>query len=171
MRKLLVICSAFAAVALASADAGEQKSSAQPKEKTVIVNINGDWTAIYVEMDGKAVDLKKFVNIKIKDKVVTCQHEGNLRTYRLEFGPQNVIRCTEENASSTAEKRSVHTHHGVYVASHNYLCVNLKKGDKRLETPVEQRAPGKAPSFEGQGPVAADLVIILRRTGVAIAGN
>jgi hypothetical protein len=161
-------------VALASAHAGEQKSPAKQKEKTGIVNISGDWTAVYVEMNGKAVDLKKFTNIKIKDNVVTCQHEGNLQTYRLEFGPHNMIRCTEESASTAqpTEKRTAHTHHGVYIASHNYLCFNMKKGtDKRFETPVEQRAPGKAPRFEGQGPVGADLVIILRRTGAVIAGQ
>jgi len=173
MRKLLVICSAFAVVTLASIHAGEQKTK---EKKTDIVNINGDWTAVYVEMDGKAVDLKKFTNVKIKDNVVTCQHEGNLHTYHMEFGPNHAIRCTEGNVPITQsiEKRTAHAHHGVYIASHNYLCLNLNKGmDKRSTTAAEPRAPGKAPGFKGKGlgPVGADLVIVLRRTGAAIAGN
>jgi len=177
MRKLLVTCSAFAVLALASAHADEKTGPAKPKGKTDVVNINGDWTAVYVEMDGKAVDLKKFTNIKIKDNIVTCQHDGKLQTYRMEFGLHHMIRCTEENVSTAqpTDKRAGHTHYGVYIASHNYLCLNLNKGvDKRFETPVDQRAPGKSPGpnrWESQGPVGADLVIVLRRTGASIAGQ
>jgi hypothetical protein len=176
MQKLLVTCSAFAVVALASAHAGEQKGPAKREGKTDIVNINGDWTAVYVEMDGKAVDLKKFTNIKIKDNIVTCQHDGTLRTYRMEFGPHHMIRCTEENVPITqpTEKRVAHTHHGVYIASHNYLCFNMNKGvDKRFPAAAERTA-GKSPAFnrwESHGPVGSDFVIVLRRTGAAIAGQ
>jgi hypothetical protein len=177
MRKLLVICSAFALVGLCSAHAGERKGPARPEKKTDTININGDWTAVYVELDGKAVDLKKFTNIKIKDNIITCLHDGNLRTYRMDFGPHHTIRCTEENAAITqpTEKRVAHTHHGVYIASHNYLCFNMNKGvDKRFAPTAEKRAPDKTPVFnrwESQGPVGADFVIVLRRTGAVIAGQ
>jgi len=138
-----------------------------------VLKIDGDWTPVYVEMEGKAIDLKKFTKIKIKDNVITCNHEGKLRTFRMEFGPHHMVRCSEENQglNQPTDKRT-HTHHGVYVASQHHLCLSLNKGmDTRFISDGEstQSKDGKQPPrWEGQGPRGADLVIILRRAGVDI---
>ncbi|HZZ81856.1 MAG TPA: hypothetical protein VFE62_25370 [Gemmataceae bacterium] len=171
MRKILVTASAFALVIAAYAAAqpgpGKKEEPTTPKAKTI--NIDGDWTALYVEMEGKPADLKGFTDIKIKKNVITCMHNGKLRTFRMQFGPHHMVRCTEENMPITqpTENRTSHTHHGVYVASRNYLSFSMTKG---AET-ARSEARGAVSGWTKEGPVGADMVIVLRRSGADIAGQ
>jgi uncharacterized protein (TIGR03000 family) len=153
-------------------------------EKMPLLKLDGTWTAVYVEMDGKKVDNKDFTNVTIKNNVVTCRHNGKEKTFRMEFGPHHMIRCTQQSGDNAitepTEQRVAHTHHGVYVASHDYFCVSLNKGmDRRFGGSAGARDDGKgreaqptAPErWEGHGPYGAGMVIILRRAGTASAAS
>ncbi len=115
--------------------------------------IDGEWTAVYVEMDGKKLESKGFTNVSIKNNVVTCNHDGKAKSWRLEFGPHHMVRSTEQDGERTGTSTSTqegtqnnnqaanqpndrnnqgiksgHTHYGVYVASQDYLCLSFDKG-------------------------------------------
>lgn len=142
------------------------------------LKLDGEWTPIYVEMEGKKVDLKSFTNVTIINNILTCRHDGKEKTIRLEFGPNHMIRCTEQNGEKAAtdpvEKRGSHTHHGIYLGSQDYFCLSLNKGmDKRFgaaagareESKDRDAQPRALDRWEGRGPHGADMVIILRRAG------
>jgi hypothetical protein len=174
--RITLLFGALFLIAMARASDGE-KVPGKNDDKGRVIKIDGDWSAVYVEMDGKAVDLKKFTDIKIKNNVVTCIHDGKVRTFRLEFGPHHMVRCSEENSipDKPGDKRT-YTHHGVYVAAQHHLCLSLNRGmDTRFILPNGENTQGKDDNqprrWEGRGPTGADLVIILRRSGVAIAST
>jgi len=161
-----------------------QPAPAQGGEKLPIVNLDGTWTVTYAEMEGKKPDIKGFTQLTIKDNVVTCRHEGKEKSWRLQFGPHHMVRCTEiidgkqspdfsKDLGNPADK-NYHTHHGVYIASQDYFCLCLHKGrDQRLNLPTERRgadqgAPQPQPQppmvrFGEHGPHAGQLVLILHR--------
>jgi len=150
----------------------------QSDGKAPVVKLDGDWKVVYAEMAGKIADNKNFANIKIKNNVVTCKHEGKEKTFRLEFGPHHMIRCTMQEGERTitqpTEQRVPPTHHGVYIASQEYFCLSLNKGpDRRFgnrEDAKERLALPRAPeSWEGHQPHGCDLVIILQRAGTVLA--
>ena len=150
-----------------------------------VCKIDGEWTTVYCEMDGKKVESKNVTKVTIKDNVVTCQHDGKEKSWRLEFGPHHMIRTTETNGPAdkqTASSPGAHTHHGVYIASEDYFCLCLNKGqDRRSESaprePGKEREQGKGreqggtPDRFGAGhhPYGSGLVLILRRTSAASA--
>jgi uncharacterized protein (TIGR03067 family) len=145
--------------------------------------IDGEWTTVHVEIDGKRVENKQFTKVNIKNNVVTCQHDGKEKSWKLSFGPHNMIQATEVTTSGAATDPSgkgSQTHFGVYIASNDYFCVCMNKGmDRRpgignlpakgdLPRPGAQPVqPGAGIRFEGHQPHSSDLVIILRRSGVA----
>lgn len=148
------------------------------------LKIDGEWTAVYVEMDGKKVENKNFSNVTIRNNVVTCRHDGKEKTFRLEFGPHHMIRCTEQGNDNAitepTEQRGTHTHHGVYVASQDYFCVSLNKGtDRRFSGSSGAVEDGKGRGiqkgamdrWEGHGLYGSDMVIILRRAGTTNAAS
>jgi uncharacterized protein (TIGR03067 family) len=158
-------------------------------EKLPMHKLDGEWTVAYAEMDGKKMEGKGFTQVTIKNNVVTCRHDGKEKSWRLEFGPHNMVRCTEQidgktTIDATQEKRdpadkSQHTHHGVYIASQDYFCLCLNKGrDRRTFAPTERREneersaqPGTTPRFGEQGAHGAHFVIILHRSSAAPAPN
>lgn len=145
--------------------------------KLPMIKIDGEWTAVYAEMDGQKVEIKKLTNVIIKNNVVTCNQDGKPKSFLLEFGPHQMVRCTEQNAAKPleqpTEQRGTHTHHGVYIASQDYLSLSLNKGiDRRTpgvrEEGKERDAQPRAAGW-GMGPHGSDMVLILRRAGVASA--
>jgi len=142
------------------------------------VKIDGDWTPVYVEIEGKKIDNKDFTHVTIKNNVVSCRYDGKVNTYRLEFGPHHMVRCTEgdkTNTTTTKDKQDAHTHYGVYIASQDFFCISLDKGmDKRFDAlpgtgnntkdrDNQLKAQGR---WEGQsGPHGSAMVFVLRRSG------
>jgi hypothetical protein len=151
---------------------------ARPKaeQEMPAIKVDGEWTVVYAEMDGKPADNKSFSAVTIKNNVVTCRHDGKEKSWRVEFGPHHLIRCTEQVDGKTpapAEK-GAHTHHGVYVASQEYLCVAMNKGMERRPGTAPGAAeqernprPGTALGQSDQAPHGAQFVLILRRAGAA----
>jgi len=174
---------------------GQDKDTKQPREKgseqsPPMVKLDGDWTVTYAEIDGKKMEGKGFTQVMIKDNVVTCQHDGKKKSWRLEFGPHNMVRATEEiDGKATAvdtgsgsgtgtEKRdpndkSKHTHHGVYIASQEYLCLCLHKGREKRGSSSSTTTPEEGRSGErgAQGAHGASCVIILHRGNTGSTTN
>jgi hypothetical protein len=131
-------------------------------------------------MDGKKQENKDFGTITIKGNLVTCRHDGKEKSWKLDFGPHHMIRCTEtiDGKTTTVQGEKVeagkgmHTHHGVYVAGQDYFCVAMNKGlDHRTSsgTGNTREAQQRQPEFgqAAQGPREANFVLILRRSGTS----
>jgi len=145
-------------------------------EKMAAVKLDGAWTVTYAELDGKKIEGKGFTQVTIKNNVVTCRHDGKEKTWRLEFGPHHMVRCTEQidgkvsldNEKRDSGEKSQHTHYGVYVASQEYFCLSMHKGhDRRSFGSTERREgqaqPGSGLRFGDQAPHAGHFVLILQR--------
>jgi uncharacterized protein (TIGR03067 family) len=151
------------------------QAQAQPgkEAKGEMRKIEGEWSTVYVEMDGKKVDGKDFTSVTIKNSVVTCKHEGKEKSWKLSFGPHHMVRATELNGTNqTGANDKNHTHHGVYIASQEFLCFSFNKGmDRRPGVAAQQGRDNQAQQVGGfdnqQQASGSDLVIILRRAGNA----
>jgi len=113
----------------------QHHATAQPQ-------VNGKWTVVYAEMDGKKLaDKSAMTDVTIRDNVLTCKHDGKEKSFRLSFGPGHMVRCTEmttgtdgsadkadkadKQKDATAQRR--HMHRGVFIASEEFLCFSLNK--------------------------------------------
>lgn len=163
----------------------------QGKDGTMpMVKLDGNWTVTYAEMDGKKIDTKSYTQVTIRGNTVTCKCDGKEHSWRLEFGPHNLIRCAEQIDGKTTTTDSKlepgskghHTHHGVYIASQEFFCLSMNKGhDHRNFTSgaeqggrqgEEQRQaqpqPGAGPRFgSNHQPHGAHFVLILQRSGTS----
>jgi hypothetical protein len=177
-----------------SAPQASQTAGAKDQEKMPLQKLDGTWTVTYAEADGKKLEGSGFKEVTIKDNVVTCKHDGKVKSWRLEFGPHNMVRCTETIDSKTTSNvpqdnrgevggKGQHTHHGVYIASPEYFCLAMNKGmDRRHSTAAapardgekgakqregEPRAnqTGHAHHFGDHGAHCSHFVIILQRSG------
>lgn len=181
-------------VALTATLANGQTSQPEkrpPWEKTP-QKIDGRWSVIYVEIDGKKLTDKEFSDVTIKEGLVTCKHNGKQRTWRMEFGPMHMVKCTDITDTATTPDKGqtppmvAPAFHGVYVASQEYLCFSLNKkgliepkipkgiGVGRASThrpeatdlEVQAQIPGQPAGGNlrpGNVPYNAELILILRR--------
>ena len=161
----------------------DQPAREKDNAKPAMQKLDGDWTVTYIEVDGKKLEGKEFTQVTIKNNVVTCKHDGKEKSWRLEFGPHNMVRCTAQIdgktiSEATKEKRdpsdkSECTHFGHYIASQEYFCLCMNKGrDQRSVTGTEPREGeqpkgerGSTPRFGEQGAYGAHFVLILHRSG------
>jgi hypothetical protein len=163
-----------------------QTPNAQPRGEHRLpqVNLDGQWTVQYAEMDGKVIENKSVANVTIKGNVVTCKHEGKEKSWRLEFGPHHMVRCMEEidgkatsdgTSNSNTSAKGYHSHHGVYIAGQQYFCLSMNKGRdmRHLTTGVEQnqqqpRNAQPAQAFgSGHGPHGSAFILILHRAATS----
>jgi len=167
-------------IALALPIAAQEASQPpqQPQDPRMpMVNLDGQWTVIYAEMGGKKIDNKDITQVTIKNNVVTCRHNGKEKSWHLHFGPHHMIRCTETvdgklPAAAAAEAqpsegKSHHSHHGVYIASHDFFCLSLNKGhDRRFSTeqPVSDGRQAREDRPRTPRADGAHFVLILQRS-------
>lgn len=148
-------------------------------------SIDGDWTVVYVEVDGKKQEMKSYNNVKISNNVVTCNHDGKEKSWKLEFGPHHMVRSTEidsnrDSRTQNTSDKSGYTHHGVYIAGQDYLCISCMKGrDQRTissdgklrqqanqgQDVVQTGGQSGTDGWQSQYPVGSEFVLILRRSG------
>jgi hypothetical protein len=107
--------------------------------KVIPQDIDGQWTVVYVEIEGKKFTDKEFTNVTIKENVLRCKHDGKDKSFRLEFGPYNTVKCSEILAKTREDNPNpgikgkdsatpgMQTHVGVYIASQEYLCFAMNK--------------------------------------------
>ena len=152
-------------IALTLPMAAQQATQPRPKynEKMPVQKLDGEWAITYAEIDGKKMEGKGFTEVTIKNNVVSCRHDGKTKSWRLEFGPHNMIRCTEmidgKNTVSPEDKRDpnekgYYTHYGVYIASPEYFCLAMNRGmDRRSLASTTERREGEARTAQaGAGP-------------------
>jgi hypothetical protein len=181
---LLSIAMAFPTVA--------QQENQPPRtkydEKMPMQKLDGEWTVTYAELDGKKMQGSGFTQVAIKNNIVTCRHDGKEKSWRLQFGPHNMVRCTEivdgKTTTGSAEdkrdpgEKGYHTHHGVYIASPEYFCLSVNKGQDRRSSGTTDRREGErregesganqagaGQRFGDQGAYGGHFVLILHRSG------
>src|SRR5437660_6385327 len=150
----------------------QDKGNQLPPWKPAPQKIEGQWTVVYAEIEGKKVSDKPFTNVVIKDNVLHFTHDGKELAYKLEFGPYHMLKATElpgKDAPKGGKEPltpGMHTHTGVFVAAQEYLTLALNKrggkgpkdiggirGDGRELTAVQ--TPAQPPGTEGWTPGAA----------------
>jgi hypothetical protein len=158
-----------------------------PQEwKATTQNLDGHWAIVYVEIEGKKLSNTGFTDVRIKDHVLSCKHDGKDRSWRLEFGPAHVLKVSElfvvKSGQAGKDKDSkvgiLATYVGCYIASQDYLCIALNiKGTEEQKIPKDiglqptlLEQPGQKPIVQPPGPAVpggvpynAGLVLILRR--------
>jgi len=164
-------------VALAFPVLAQDPSQPQGKgnQNLPAVKLDGEWTVTYAEMDGKKIDTKGITQVMIKNDVVTCKHEGVEKSWRLQFGPHHMVRCTEQIDGKSSVDKTQHTHHGMYIASQEYFCLSMNKGmdqrnfttgQGREDAPQKERNPQAGTQQQRFGettPTGANFVLILHR--------
>jgi hypothetical protein len=181
----------FPLLALAGGD-----PAAQPEWKVSAQKIEGAWTVVYAEIEGKKLPDKAFTDVTIKNGVLSGKLDGKERAWRLEFGPYHMLKATEivpgkstkDPAGGKVDQGkvpppAVPAYVGTYIASQEYLCLALdkrgpdeKKKPKDIGSPVASEqvlAPAGTVAQPGQpggpasGAMNSAIVLILRREGSA----
>jgi hypothetical protein len=156
-----------------------------PEWKMAPVDVDGPWTVVYVEIEGKKLTDKHFSNVMIKDRVLSYKHDGKAHSWRLEFGPFHMVKATEIVPAAKVDQGKipappVPAYVGCYIASQDYLCLALNKkgaeekkknpkdigglvalGDAPGQPVVAQ--PGQPPWPGGGAAYSSAVVLILRR--------
>lgn len=95
------------------------------------MSINGNWTVICYEKDGKPMPEAKNVTVNVKDNMITFTggKDNMMAPLKVNFGPQGTIRVTEAQVADATkptpgEKRSQEMA-GVYVLTNDYLAICL----------------------------------------------
>jgi hypothetical protein len=156
------------------------------------VDLEGSWTVVYLEIEGKKLTDKTFTHVMIKDRILSYKHEGKDRSWRLEFLPFHMVAATEILAVKAAKKETppgpgkddkgkpivaapVPDYTGCYVASDEYFCLAMnkkgfldpKKQPKDIGSPVSFEEPAAQPGASGWpiggAPYHSHFVLILRR--------
>jgi len=170
MNKLLLTLAL--AIALPQTLPGKDADRPTSDQKPSATNLEGQWTVVYAEMDGKKMEDKAFSDVSIHNNVLTCNHGGQKRSWRLEWLPGHQVRCFEQDASTNKanpnserkgetareedrrpETGTPHIHHGVYIASQEYLAFSMNKmtGDRT----APQVAPPALPTQPVRPPQTA----------------
>jgi len=200
---VVVLSTSWAAAQATQAGQGQagQGQAGQGQAGQKAIKLDGEWTVMFAEFDGKKVDNKGITNVMIKNNVVTCRHDGKEKSWKLEFGPFHMVRCTEtdgsNNANSKEGTKGHHTHHGVYIASQDLFCLSMNKGmDKRSfssstegrdreQQPKQQQQQQQPQQQQGEGgqrgnqglqlfnqePHGSAFIVVLTRSGAASSGR
>src|SRR5205807_5739130 len=72
----------------------QDKAKQPPPWKSAPQKIEGAWTVVYVEIEGKKVPENTLSHVVIKDNVLHFRHGGKDESYKLEFGPYHMLKAT-----------------------------------------------------------------------------
>ena len=130
---------AFLATAAFFAAAPEDKPKPADNTNTPAVSLDGNWTILAAEKDGKPMPEAKNMTVTAKGDTITCSGKDGkpATTMKVAFGPNGTVTVHETNASAgdakPVEKK------GVYVLTDNYfsLCV-CDCGDKAGAEPTNK---------------------------------
>ncbi len=115
----LLLCAIFVA------PQQDPNSPTRPADRntTSAISLDGNWTVLCVEKEGQPMPDAKKMTCSIANNVVTCKSDAknDMKSMRLEFGPDATIRVTEMNERGVAEKAKT----GVYVLSKDFLAICL----------------------------------------------
>ena len=115
----------FAFLVSATFFAAAPDDKAKPSENAPAVSLDGNWTVLAAEKDGKPMPDAKNMTVTAKGNTVTCSGKDGkpATTMKVEFGPNGTITVHETSASAGTDKATEKK--GVYVLTDNYfsLCV------------------------------------------------
>jgi hypothetical protein len=123
---------------------------ARAEDKPSGPNIEGKWLIVYVEEGSKRNATWEQQIATVKGDTMTYTKEGDERSLRLSFGPDQTAKVTATGGKDT-EKKSVELS-GVYIAAQDYFCISLN--------PSTAKAPA---TTDGTKASSAAFIIILRR--------
>jgi hypothetical protein len=137
--------------------------------------MDGQWTVVYREKDGKKSDLGKDNMVTIRDHTVSWTEDGKEHKIKVQFGPMQTFTSTPvEGAKGTTERTPAEergtdrrpvgdrgtgaearsdegSHHGVYILSHEFLCISsndmtAQQGAGRRTDTGTRPAAGETPT-------------------------
>ncbi len=156
----LLVCALFVAP--------QQDPTSPPKpgdrDATPKFSLDGNWSVLSAEKEGQPMPDAKKMTATIANNTVTCNSDSkhDMKTMRLEFGPQATIRVMEMNERGTVEK----TRMGVYVLTKDILAICLHDTPA---TTTSVRPDGERTSLKIDGQFTAtphtksNCTIVLRR--------
>ena len=139
-----------------------------PRDNTP-TSINGSWTVICYEKDGKPMPEAKNVTVTVKDNMITFTgaKDNMMAPLKVDFGQQGTIRVTETQAvdatkPTPCEKRNP-TMAGVYVLTSEYLAICLH--DNAPAQPGEVTAAGGTVPQQNQNQpqMKSKCTVVLKR--------
>jgi len=98
------------------------------------MSLDGTWTVVSCEKNGQAMTDAKRMTCSIRNNTVTFATDktgsnnssnnssGDMKTMKLEFGPQATIRVTELDARGSSDNK---TKQGVCVVSKDFIAVTI----------------------------------------------
>lgn len=116
---------AFLATAAFFAAAPEDKPKPADNTNTPAVSLDGNWTILAAQKDGKAMPEAKDMTVVAKGDTITCSGKDGkpATTMKVAFGPNGTV-TVHETTASAGDAKPVEKK-GVYVLTDNYfsLCV------------------------------------------------
>lgn len=162
-------------VVLAGVPEDPRSPQRQPGSVTMPLQIDGPWTVVCCEMDGRKQDDKTFKDVTIRNNVLTCSHDGKPKSWRLEFRPGQTVWATElpltgeianpeprpaatgqANRTIGKETAGPAVKQGVYVAGQDYLCFSFRHQDSARATTNIRPATTDDPRTERREGTHAD---------------
>ncbi len=86
------------------APAQEEKGRPAREGQANAAHLNGHWTIVYAEMDGKALHEKNVTDLTIHNSTLSYKQDGKQRSWRLTFLPGHNVWATEMTPSNNKEK-------------------------------------------------------------------
>ena len=118
----------------------------KPAEAGANKSLDGNWTVIAFEKDGKAVGEPKDHQVKIEGNTITCNgRDGKaMMTMKVEFGPNGTVKVTDTTPGATADAGGAKA--GVYVMTNDYLavCVHADQAERPAGAAADTKPQGKS---------------------------
>ena len=128
-------------------------------------SLDGNWTVVCYEHDGKPMAEAKDCQVMIKDNVATftCKDDKNkIKAMRFECGEKGTIRATEVDPKSEGKPADAKTMAGVCVRTADFIAICVHPTDANTKTGTD----GK-PGTETGDNAKAGCTVILKRAGAA----
>lgn len=197
MKPYLLTVVLISAALLSGQCLSREEKSTRPDQARA-PSIDGAWTVVYAEMDGKKLDEKHMTQVVIRNNVLSCQQDGKERSWQLRLQPGQIVIATERSGHGSAEKQterretaaggrerpaveSSSIRQGVYIAAREYLCLELHQASStregtRATTAGEGRLPPTDPAEKGASadrpaPHSAFILILKRNSGTVEPGR
>lgn len=120
-----------------------QPSTPKPSEQDTapIASLDGNWTILCVEKDGKALPAAKDKTVSVKNNILTCTDDrAGLKTMKVQFAPKGTIQIWEQVKASGNEPNPSYDEKaksGTYILTADYLavCVHDETGASEANQP------------------------------------
>ena len=84
------VVAAVVCLAVHEQQTGRTADRPVPERAIASANLEGQWTVVYMEKDGRKVDMPSTSNVTIRGNTLTY-NDGQLHSWRLSFGPEHTL--------------------------------------------------------------------------------